>query len=180
MRIREHFNPRAPCGARPSSAKYPLSHSEFQPTRPLRGATSSRSTLARSRRNFNPRAPCGARRLHFRLAEGAIMDFNPRAPCGARLQASADGKEADDDFNPRAPCGARPWTAAREHWGSIFQSTRSLRGATAGLDRVTPTPYHFNPRAPCGARQRPRTFERTRKNFNPRAPCGARRAGRRR
>ena len=61
MRIRERFNPRAPCGARPKlpdqtqnqkdfnprapcGARPPVAESvgvgkEFQPTRPLRGAT---------------------------------------------------------------------------------------------------------------------------------------------
>ena len=33
------FNPRAPCGARPSVQLYLLSLARFQPTRPLRGAT---------------------------------------------------------------------------------------------------------------------------------------------
>ena len=78
------FNPRAPCGARPE----PLVHNEsirtisthaplagrdrahrahkafesgFQPTRPLRGATSKVIELFIRHINFNPRAPCGAR-----------------------------------------------------------------------------------------------------------------------
>ena len=60
-RCPRRFNPRAPCGARPSP-----------PPRPSR------------RPSFNPRAPCGARQqrgyTHF---QGSC--FNPRAPCGARL-----------------------------------------------------------------------------------------------
>ena len=39
MRIRERFNPRAPCGARLRDAAERQGVSVFQPTRPLRGAT---------------------------------------------------------------------------------------------------------------------------------------------
>ena len=60
MRIRERFNPRAPCGARPLH----------------RGA-------GRCKSDFNPRAPCGARHRPCRPL-GTASDFNPRAPCGAR------------------------------------------------------------------------------------------------
>lgn len=39
MRIRERFNPRAPCGARPSQQNEPRMSDLFQPTCLLRGAT---------------------------------------------------------------------------------------------------------------------------------------------
>ena len=61
-----HFNPRAPCGARPSRRRL----------RPIPIPY------------FNPRAPCGARLIsHF--AHLFLFNFNPRAPCGARLGLSA-------------------------------------------------------------------------------------------
>ena len=104
------------------------------------------------------------------------------------------------DFNPRAPCGAR---RVRRHcpiFGTAFQSTRPMRGATLfapvnggkrkrfqstrPMRGATPDPVlslcrfltYFNPRAPCGARRaRPPLAAPGRRNFNPRAPCGARR-----
>ena len=39
MRIRERFNPRAPCGARQNVSPNQSIIAVFQPTRPLRGAT---------------------------------------------------------------------------------------------------------------------------------------------
>ena len=39
MRIRERFNPRAPCGARLLYKLINTENNKFQPTRPLRGAT---------------------------------------------------------------------------------------------------------------------------------------------
>ena len=80
------FNPRAPCGARPGSSgagaaseristHAPLAGRDglrpceggrgdavFQPTRPLRGATSDHRGEKLTDQDFNPRAPCGARR----------------------------------------------------------------------------------------------------------------------
>ena len=61
MRIRERFNPRAPCGARLAhivgvvaaekiSTHAPLAGRDYRPCRPLGTAS-----------DFNPRAPCGAR-----------------------------------------------------------------------------------------------------------------------
>ena len=83
MRIRERFNQRAPCGARPLH----------------RGA-------GRCKSDFNPRAPCGARHRPCRPL-GTASDFNPRAPCGARPSKPLTTAIAIKNFNPRAPCGAR-------------------------------------------------------------------------
>ena len=58
--ISSYFNPRAPCGARPTTPRRP-----------------------RADRYFNPRAPCGARQLPS-MWSGQKVYFNPRAPCGAR------------------------------------------------------------------------------------------------
>ena len=100
----------------------------FQPTRPLRGATITGQLHRAHRGDFNPRAPCGARPPTPRRPCSRPY-FNPRAPCGARRLSQAR-PILHQDFNPRAPCGAR--------------LTR-----TAG---VLPSGLYFNPRAPCGAR----------------------------
>ena len=56
-----------------------------------------------------------------------------------------------------------------------FQSTRSLRSATAQAPAFRPAYLHFNPRAPCGARHQRGRGGYRHGHFNPRAPCGARR-----
>ena len=63
MRLQRYFNPRAPCGARPVDSDLNEKQTEFQPTRPLRGATNCASDQSSISGNFNPRAPCGARLL---------------------------------------------------------------------------------------------------------------------
>ena len=56
----DRFNPRAPCGARHTSAAGYLRDIEFQSARPVWGATANSSAF-RALCGFNPRAPCGAR-----------------------------------------------------------------------------------------------------------------------
>ena len=57
---------------------------EFQPTRPLRGATIGlKMAVLLFSVYFNPRAPCGAR-PNKTVWNKEIIHFNPRAPCGAR------------------------------------------------------------------------------------------------
>ena len=63
--ISSYFNPRAPCGARPTTPRRP-----------------------RADRYFNPRAPCGARQPPS-MWSGQKIYFNPRAPCGARQSTSS-------------------------------------------------------------------------------------------
>ncbi len=167
------FNPRAPCGARLGDNLKRCRQSEFQSTRPVRGAT---VTPGES------------------LAELIVSIHAPRA---GRDRADGDGTHGIGRFNPRAPCGARPpllrlvlipslvsihapragRDQALKHWlyqKSLFQSTRPVRGATldswhlaqdfkvsihaprAGRDvlhvSLSTRPPRFNPRAPCGAR----------------------------
>ena len=57
-----HFNPRAPCGARPKPLLVHDQFGQFQSTRPLRGATLRSASPGQIGSHFNPRAPCGARR----------------------------------------------------------------------------------------------------------------------
>ena len=102
--VRNHFNPRAPCGARPSqipkfipkgkiSIHAPhagrdllrvlllLLISIFQSTRPMRGATLLVRCLYALTLDFNPRAPCGARRKRclFSMYQRGISIHAPHA-----------------------------------------------------------------------------------------------------
>ena len=123
-----HFNPRAPCGARPEPTGTPIFNTRFQSTRPLRGATARQKRARRGSKFQSTRPLRGATRLSVTLWQcltafqstrplrGATpsrpgrryltRDFNPRAPCGARLLLF-QWAEVRADFNPRAPCGAR-------------------------------------------------------------------------
>ena len=166
-----YFNPRAPCGARPSSI-INLRHLSISIHVPHAGhdLTIDRMILT-------------------------MIYFNPRAPCGARLRWT---HRPDQCYRFQSTCPMRGTTSSRTqcHLISGFQSTCPMRGTTrterdryccdgisihvphAGHDFAgarLPVPYsYFNPRAPCGARLTGSRDSQSCHYFNPRAPCGAR------
>ena len=99
--------------------------------------------------------------IHALLAECDLARVK-RYPAGCR-------------FNPRTPCGVRLYATGRVASYRKFQSTHSLRSATAGFDRIialVAVSIHallaecdlwlefafsvmsgFNPRTPCGVRR---------------------------
>ena len=167
-----YFNPRAPCGARPSACFTPLQRPLFQSTRPVRGATPAKTLFTCGVHDFNPRAPCGAR-PGVGLIFCECIDFNPRAPCGARPMTVLLFAELFN-FNPRAPCGARLIHRRGVIGVRLFQSTRPVRGATQPSWEPFRLIFRFQSTRPVrGATQPPWEMPGV-CNFNPRAPCGAR------
>ena len=143
----------------------------FQPTRPLRGATTA-PHLRMGSINFNPRAPCGARPCCSKCCKGDAL-FQPTRP----LRGATRLRQLPPMTHRFQP--TRPLRGATDHCPHYaediaFQPTRPLRGATAGFPLVGHAGQYFNPRAPCGARPPPTRTAGGRRNFNPRAPCGAR------
>ena len=101
-----YFNPRAPCGARLVNDFDVDSDTLFQPTRPLRGATSLSTSMTK------------------------LSTFQPTRPLRGATNRTYAPFEYVRYFNPRAPCGARPITANTRERNIRFQPTRPLRGAT--------------------------------------------------
>ena len=123
MRIRERFNPRAPCGARHISHRPPKHNGKFQPTRPLRGATRYQQQDQRARQYFNPRAPCGAR---------------PNA---------GNWTITDEGFQPTRPLRGATGLGPGPSSSRRFQPTRPLRGATRGCKSCS-SQVRFQPTRP--------------------------------
>ena len=144
------FNPRAPCGARPHGLLYTARNVSFQSTRPMRGAT---GTVDRG------------------LKERPVSIHAPHAGRDTRPYTR---RGFSDGFNPRAPCGAR----RDKRGGILLDLLVSIHAPHAGRDRRHRHVYHrrvrFNPRAPCGARPSYQIAIIRLLRFNPRAPCGAR------
>ena len=148
--ILKSFNPRTPCGVRPTkSRRCPRRHG-FQSTHSLRSATgqdnaglhaghvSIHALLAEcdfgyskagiALISFNPRTPCGVR--PFDCGGGLQRQgFNPRTPCGVRL-IYGNVMVPAACFNPRTPCGVRQSSSDKPSCRIWFQSTHSLRSAT--------------------------------------------------
>ena len=146
-----YFNPRAPRGARPFSARLSSTviiisihvpregHDGGNPSTLTKGAISihvPREGHDRGGGDFSPPAKrfqstCPARgtTLFSCYGAGQCAYFNPRAPRGARRRRVCLNSRFRD-FNPRAPRGARRCASSNHQVGG-----------------------HFNPRAPRGARQ---------------------------
>ena len=190
-----YFNPRSPCGERQAAhaaGKWP---DGFQPTLPVRGATSRPYNSTRRYLYFNPRSPCGERLCRPRKAPSCV-DFNPRSPCGERPPPPSPFP-ASASISTHAPRAGSDQTPGRgPELGRI--STHAPR---AGSDSSPPFALvgqrNFNPRSPCGERRglpcdpgqhdpisthAPRAGSDVTRlsssaispNFNPRSPCGER------
>ena len=101
---------------------------EFQPTRPLRGATASQ------------------------LSAAAVTRISTHAPLAGRDQMPVWSVLTSVlDFNPRAPCGARPAQMFVQNLPCQFQPTRPLRGAT-GRGGHPEVPAGISTHAPLAGR----------------------------
>ena len=165
----EHFNPRAPCGARlrgdaertegqDISTHAPLAGRDgvepvdgklkalFQPTRPLRGATvlpGGDSPMA----IFQPTRPL----------RGATADAPPgRLDQRISTHAPLAGRDLklflvvmiNDDFNPRAPCGARQQKCTNHY--AHFCDNRQISDAFAQNAACQGILLLFDAGKPCG------------------------------
>ena len=124
-----HFNPRSPCGERPSRAwmKNHLSQG-FQPTLPVRGATLAGNArlLGAGISTHAPRAGSDGESWGY-FAVHSISTHAPRAGSdGSMLIATVPATY----FNPRSPCGERRDLYVTYADGGQFQPTLPVRGAT--------------------------------------------------
>ena len=169
----------------------------FQSSRSLRTATCPVSALYSARRYFNPRGPCGPRLDTIHKIRKLGWHFNPRGPCGPRRKISIT-RACNVKISILAVLADRDggcyMSTQTTH---LFQSSRSLRTATAQMASQFFTGLDFNPRGPCGPRLRKfcsssctikfqssrslRTATYLRQggfpqnqDFNPRGPCGPR------
>ena len=147
----DHFNPRAPCGARPQICAPTSVCIGFQSTRPMRGATFWFYDAIKGWPYFNPRAPCGARQVQ-KVLKLILPDISIHAPHAGRDLLSHSGVA----FFCR------------------FQSTRPMRGATLHAQSDHQQERDFNPRAPCGARHRPQHLPAAESTISIHAPHAGR------
>ena len=125
------FNPRTPCGVRPSKlGNHTSTVTQFQSTHSLRSATELMSNIVGELVvsihallaecdfcNFLEFCKFIIVSIHALLAEcDSVMQcscntsccFNPRTPCGVRQKRLQTRDKGNYRFNPRTPCGVRP------------------------------------------------------------------------
>ncbi len=189
------FNPRTPCGVRPSFRGRWWRHTRFQSTHSLRSATfdtlpvtyqdtvSIHALLAECDRipiplspygrSFNPRTPCGVRPL-FVAFPPKKRGFQSTHSLRSATPLHHRKSHCSCRFNPRTPCGVRPSAIMGSGGSKPFQSTHSLRSATVcGYQRryIREVSIHAL-LAECDGSPPKSTFKPS--SFNPRTPCGVR------
>ena len=81
--IMSNFNPRSPCGERPSPNTAAFLACRFQSTLPLRGATGG-NREQKYQRKISIHAPLAGSDSPWGVKFCRYRDFNPRSPCGER------------------------------------------------------------------------------------------------
>ena len=128
--------------------------SEFQSSRPLRGATRI-STASPTAIPISILAPLAGRDMAAGLNPVLSAIFQSSRPLrGATPRRRAPGP-GSRHFNPRAPCGARRCTSPGSPQAQRISILAPLAGRDARPGNRPSCQPDFNPRAPCGARQHP-------------------------
>ena len=167
----ENISTHAPLAGRDQEGKQAYgSNEQFQPTRPLRGATDIRLDIRLPQKQFQPTRPLRGATTSFVMSTTISRAISTHAPLAGRdgvvahiaespaisTHAPLAGRDAAAssllpfffDFNPRAPCGARRQALPRVLGGEGFQPTRPLRGATPGRARSGSRKCQFQPTRP--------------------------------
>ena len=193
----DHFNPRAPCGARLKWAINELGLYDISIHAPLAGRDTFDGNFCDiSQCHFNPRAPCGARPATTAAMQTAGRFQSTRPLRGATLVdapilgnvhisihaplAGCDGRPDRQDhrrghFNPRTPCGVRRDGAGER----LTAPAISIHAPLAGCDGDCRTSCccwrKFQSTHPLrGATAAGLLGPQRVRHFNPRTPCGVR------
>ena len=125
------FNPRTPCGVRPSWAFFCCHCGMFQSTHSLRSATEG-SDLS----NYSTDVSIHALLAECDSSTGDVAS-SPMVSIHALLaecdQRRCAPPETCMGFNPRTPCGVRLLSPRVRDTPGVFQSTHSLRSATTAI-----------------------------------------------
>ena len=129
-RIEADFNPRAPCGARPSILAPQNGHHLFQSTRPVWGATVDSGDIA------------------------VVLVFQSTRPVWGATRAPLESAQSGKFQSTRPVWGATRSCRAARAVGAISIHAPRV-GRDVGWSYTDASNYNFNPRAPCGARRSP-------------------------
>ena len=150
MRIRERFNPRAPCGARRTRFSFGRCIQIFQPTRPLRGATLLHQPHE-GRRDISTHAPLAGRDNRTPKERASWKNFNPRAPCGARLSHLAP-VSLERKISTHAPLAGRDVSAHQRRHIAFISTHAPLAGRDDAPDDADPQGIKISTHAPLAGR----------------------------
>ena len=175
MRIRERFNPRAPCGARLPRLASLMQDGHISTHAPLAGRDAL-GVPPPDVLTISTHAPLAGRDRSGGGCTRAVLPISTHAPLAGRDRQG--GQVADDGvgFQPTRPLRGATRHRCRRTPTTVFQPTRPLRGATPQPLGCAVLIITISTHAPLAGRDSDRhPFCKYDSDFNPRAPCGARR-----
>ena len=156
--LHQHFNPRAPCGARQAlingvraeviiSTHAPLAGRDgvgvidrvgdcISTHAPLAGRDTSRLSPSPKTR-ISTHAPLAGRDIWDKVYHGMGDTFQPTRPLRGATGAGRGRARVDADFNPRAPCGARRRRSPSAHAGRAISTHAPLAGRDSKSVQIT-------------------------------------------
>ena len=191
------FNPRSPCGERQALCSASRVGTVFQPTLPLRGATSGQRHDGHQRLRVSTHAPlAGSDRgwtelelaelvsthaplagsdlddLRFRAGLGGVSTHAPLAGSDLPLASVAIPSRS---FQPTLPLRGATWRSLAAPLGGVVSTHAPLAGSDKMLSVPWDSAYEFQPTLPLRGATTP-TIRPLRLPicFNPRSPCGER------
>ena len=123
---------------------------QFQPTLPLRGATSRCPWGCVRACRFNPRSPCGER-LVYRANWWLRSVFQPTLPLRGATELKKNS-EAWKKFQPTLPLRGATHRVRNRQLCGIVSTHAPLAGSDSKNRYSTHRLKSFNPRSPCGER----------------------------
>ena len=128
-----YFNPRPPCGGRPTQTKQTEDGKIFQST-----SSVWRTTIFNHINVAHAQISIHVLRVEDDLSPYKVYYirryFNPRPPCGGR-QVQIQQRKRQKNFNPRPPCGGRRDFFVPYPHPLQFQSTSSVWRTTAKTEK---------------------------------------------
>ena len=145
-----NFNPRSPCGERPTRHCNVGQFVSFQSTLPVWGATKQHDNVIVDS-GISIHAPrVGSDTMRDASSVGMAY-FNPRSPCGERPRATPPCWTGWN-FNPRSPCGERLLVPQRAELSQRISIHAPRVGSDRSFHARAAISFYFNPRSPCGER----------------------------
>ena len=121
-----NFNPRTPCGVRLVQGVSERTYTDISIHAPLAGCDSSRPQRWRGTRNFNPRTPCGVRQQNCRNIPGKFAQKLQNF-CKAEQRAALPRVGQRESGCYFRPCAVRTSRGKPEHFRFASDNERALR-----------------------------------------------------
>ena len=169
------FNPRPPCGGRPTYKPFTFDDEVFQSTPPRVGGDRRRFYVWHSSIGFQSTPPVWGATSELCHRQLLPLKFQSTPPVWGATGDTMLLMASVMQFQSTPPVWGATGTL---HTQGRAGASISIHAPRVGGDLTPPLPTkmsrNFNPRPPCGGRHGEAKIQNIKHDFNPRPPCGGR------